>query len=345
MPENPASSNHTDGPRGLLPGTWARRALSIPGVHLGFVLWLGLLPLTLLLLGLTDLLLRRRLGGVRFALFVAVLLSCEVWGVWASAWIWLRHSWGPRYRFLHANGRLQQRWGGLLWRGLTGLYRVKVDLEGAEAGSTGPMLLLVRHASSADTLLPTVFVTVPHGLRLRFVLKQELLWDPCLDVVGQRMPNHFVDRSARTSEERAAERDAVAELARGLGAEEGVVIFPEGTRFSERRRQRRVEEARKAGDTEEIARLERYTHCFPPRPAGVLRVLDAAPEADVVFCAHSGFEEVTRVANLWNGGLVGARVRVRLWRVSRSEVPTEPDERYPWLLDQWDRVEEFVERG
>jgi len=31
------------------------------------------------------------------------------------------------------------------------------------------------------------------------VLKRELLADPCLDIVGNRLPNHFLDRHATDS--------------------------------------------------------------------------------------------------------------------------------------------------
>ena len=34
------------------------------------------------------------------------------------------------------------------------------------------------------------------GLQPRFVLKRELLLDPCLDVVGARIPNYFLDGGA-----------------------------------------------------------------------------------------------------------------------------------------------------
>lgn len=335
----PAPAAHT-----LLPGTWGRRALSLPLLHLATVLWLALLPVHLVLLGTADLLLRRRLGGVRFALFVALVLVAEVAGVWLAGLTWLRHGRDPA-ALLASNTVLQRRWSDALWRGLVALYALEVEVEGAEVVAPGPILLLVRHASTADTLLPAVVAANPHALRLRYVLKRELLWDPCLDIVGQRLPNHFVDRTARTAQEREAERSAVAELARGLGPDEGVIIFPEGTRFSPGRRARRLAAAEEAGDTAEIARIQRYRRCFPPRPAGVFRVHAAAPRADLVFCAHRGFEVATRLPNLWNGRLVGARISLRLWRVPAAEVPLGKEAQRAWLLDQWDAVERYLAEG
>jgi hypothetical protein len=59
-----------------------------------------------------------------------------------------------------------------------------------------PVIVFLRYASVADTLLPAVFLANPNGLKLRYVLKHELLLDPCLDIVGNRLPNSFVQRSA-----------------------------------------------------------------------------------------------------------------------------------------------------
>ena len=77
---------------------------------------------------------------------------------------------------------------------------MRVALEGQEEAQSGPFLLLVRHTSLADTVLAATFLSHPNGIGLRYILKKELLWDPCLDIVGRRLPNHFVDRSGRNTE-------------------------------------------------------------------------------------------------------------------------------------------------
>ena len=55
-----------------------------------------------------------------------------------------------------------------------------------------------------DTVLPVVFFALPTGVRLRYVLKRELLFDPCLDIVGQRLPNYFARRGAGATEQEVA---------------------------------------------------------------------------------------------------------------------------------------------
>ena len=42
--------------------------------------------------------------------------------------------------------------------------------------------MLLRHAGIADTIIPRVFYAIPQQVRLRYVLKKELLMDPCLDL-------------------------------------------------------------------------------------------------------------------------------------------------------------------
>ena len=92
-------------------------------------------------------------------------------------------------------------------------------VEGAELGENGPYHLFIRHASVADTVLAVGFLCAPYRMRLRYVLKHELLWDPCLDIVGLRIPNAFVKRGSGDSE---AEIEKVRALAKDLGPKDGL---------------------------------------------------------------------------------------------------------------------------
>ena len=66
----------------------------------------------------------------------------------------------------------------------------------------GPVIVMIRHASILDNLLPSVFVAWPHKVRLRYLLKRELLSDPGLDIGGKRLPNYFVRRGTGAEIER-----------------------------------------------------------------------------------------------------------------------------------------------
>ena len=111
--------------------------------------------------------------------------------------------------------------------------------------------MLARHGSQGDALL-VASILATAGLRPRFVLKRQLLWDPCLDVVGHRIPNYFVDRDSTDNQ---TELGNIRQLASDLEDDEAVVIFPEGTRYSDAKRE-------KAIDLLGIAAPERVASCL-----------------------------------------------------------------------------------
>jgi 1-acyl-sn-glycerol-3-phosphate acyltransferase len=194
----------------------------------------------------------------------------------------------------------------------------------------------MRHASILDTLLPSVCVQGPTQWRVRYILKQELLFDPCLDIVGNALPNYFVDRTG----DRQREFEGIRDLVKDLG-DDGVLIYPEGTRFSEERLAR----ARKRvlGQAPELApAAESLTHVLPPHPGGVLALLDALPEVDCAFFAHRGLEGLQTVKEVLSGAVIGSRVRGKIWRVRRAEIPATDAERIRWLYEQWSLVDAFV---
>ena len=82
---------------------------------------------------------------------------------------------------------------------------------------------------------------------------------------------------------------------------------------------------------------------LPPRRGGVLALLDAAPEADVVLLAHTGLEEAARLGDLWRGSLVGGTIDVEMWRIRRARIPADAAGREAWLRDCWRRVDHWVE--
>jgi 1-acyl-sn-glycerol-3-phosphate acyltransferase len=316
---------------------WTRRTLTIPLFAVLAIVIVGGLPLWLAVALVVDVARRSPWVATRCVLFFALYLLCEVAGILASLALWRPGALGAHG--LDRHYRLQQWWAGALFEGGKRIFDFDLTVEGEEEVGRGPVLVLIRHASTADTPLPVVLLNVRHGLRMRYVLKRELLWDPCLDLVGHRLPNVFVRRGSGDSQREAAR---VAGLARDLGSRDGVLIYPEGTRFSPAKRQRALAAISERGELERLARVTTLRHVLPPRPAGVLALLDAAPAADVLVIAHTGFEESSRFTNFWNGALVGQRIRVRLWRVPRRQIPETMDARVAWLDDQWARIDDWI---
>lgn len=312
----------------------ARRLITIPA-FLGATALVTLTLPALLLIALAMRFFGPTRGALATLLFIAGYLWCETIGIMTSGYIWLRHR--ELGAFLTANYRLQCWWANALKVIAERLFRLHFEVSGEEALGGQPALVLPRHASIADTVIPMVFYAIPRKIRLRYVLKNELLIDPCLDIVGNRLPNLFVDRGGQDSE-RA--RQGVALLMEGLGPEEGVLIYPEGTRFSHAKRaalQSRYRESAEMSD-----QLQRWEILLPPRLGGTMAMLIHNPGRDLLFCGHSGFEGSSHFSNLINGSWVGARIRIHFWRIPFAELPRERDAAIRFLFQQWDRMQDTV---
>ena len=318
-----------------------RRLRTIPALVAGFLLVTALLPLLLVALLAYDagraLRGRGRFSAVRLLLFGWVYLAVEMVGVTAMFLFWLVSGFGrARRRHVALTYGLQAWWAATLLGAMRFLFRVGLDVEGDESIAPGPFVLMMRHASLVDTLLPTVLVLRRHRIRLRYVLKRELLWDPALDLAGNVLPNYFLDRA---SGDAAAEVDRVRSLGVGLGESDGVLIYPEGTRFTPERRERIIAILRQRLP-HLVERAEALRGVLAPRLAGVLALLEAG--TDVVVCAHVGLDGLSHVRRVWRGGLVGITVKVAFWRVRAAEIPAGEAARVDWLFAQWRRVDDWV---
>lgn len=317
-----------------------RRAVTIPVVTLGFLVSLALLPLLLVVAVLVDGLRaagRRSWASVRLVLFGVGYLGTETLGLVMLLGVWLSSLGRPDVRAART-WPVQRLYTAMHFASVKTLFNLRFVLEGAELATPGPVLVLVRHASIVDTLVPAVFLANVHRTRLRYVLKKELLVDPCLDVAGHWIPNHFVTRDGADS---AREVAAVRALKAGVGPDEGVLLYPEGTRFTEAKQRRAREKL--AGDAEALARAQRLRHLLPPKPGGVLALLDAAPACDVLFIGHHGLEGFARIADIWRGALVGRTVKVRFWREPAASIPTDDEARLAWLAAHWQRLDDWLD--
>lgn len=323
---------------------YARRLVTIPLYLALTVLATALVPLLTPLCWLVSLA-RGSRGALRSFLFVVAYLWCESIGIAVSFWLWLRHglptrmSRDRRLRFFDANFALQCWWASALKAAAQRLFSLRFVVEGSEALDGAPVIMLPRHASIADTIIPMVFYAIPKQIRLRYVLKRELLFDPCLDIVGNRLPNCFVARSGVDAQ---ADIDRVSALARDLGANEGFLIYPEGTRFSAQRRRRVLDGLASRVSAADLQRMRGWTELLPPRPGGAMALIDAAPNLDLAFCAHTGFEGASHFSTLINGSWIGAEIRIRFWRIDRRDIPADAATRRAFLFTQWDRMQETV---
>ena len=322
---------------------WGRRAATVPMYLSLGALSVTLLPATMSLALATDTVRRTgHLVTVRCTLGLTLYFVCEAVGIVASFGLWVVNGLWPGAtvdRVVTWNLLLQRVWARTLFTGATRLFGMRAEATGEEAVRRGPLFLFSRHASTLDTLLPAVFASQPYTLRLGHVMKRVLLWDPCLDIVGQRTRNAFVRRG---SGERDKEIELLRRLAIAVGERDGVLLFPEGTRFSQAKRERALTHLADTKQFARLARMRRLYHVLPPRRGGALALLETRPDVDVAFLAHVGFEGTASLNDIWSGKLIGRTIRLCFWRVPSAEIPRTAEERMEWLDAQWERVDAWT---
>lgn len=318
----------------MLSSRVSRRLVSIPVVILlAMFAWL-LLPLALV----ADLLTApRRMPATRLTLMGWGYAIFETVGVVRSFGLWLRFAGNVASpRSLERHHQLQRWWASAI----VGVAERTVGLRFAgpdPALPDGPVIVLARHSSMADAILPAYLIGVQADRRIRYVLKHELLVDPCLDIVGNRLPNHFIDR-ADTDEHQLA-------VLRGLAAgdhDDALVIFPEGT-FALPEKQLRAVHHLERHDPERASRAKALRHTLLPRPTGTLALLEAAPDADVLVLAHTGLEGAAYARGVWRSVPLRSPVVVRPELHPRATVPEDRAGRIDWLDRTWAEVDDWIE--
>jgi 1-acyl-sn-glycerol-3-phosphate acyltransferase len=318
-------------------GTASRRAISIPGIAAAAVVLTASLPLWVTLTLVADLVRGRwRFPLARLGLFATGWAWLETAGVATAAVLWIT----GRRRDQRAHYALQRWWAANLMRVLQATTGMRVAASDVGALTPGPAVVLCRHASLADSLVSAWVITTLAGQRPRYVLKRELLADPCLDLVGHRLPNHFLDRDAADS---SVELDALTQLAAGMGSNDVAVIFPEGTRSTADKRKRALERIAER-DPSRLHRVSGLRHLLPVRPAGSAALIAGCPTADVVIAWHVGFDGLDTF-----GGIVRHLAKTpqpivfAAERIVRDRVPSEAAAFTAWLDEQWQHADDEVD--
>ena len=311
-----------------MPGTLRRRIVSIPVLFLVAAILTATIPVWFVVAGAADLVRgRTRLPTVRLLAFGVCWAWLEVCGVIAAFGLWCV----GRAHASRSQYALQRWWAARLMSALRATTGIAIEAADASALSPGPTIMLCRHASLADSLVSAWVVTSQARMNPRYVLKRELLVDPCLDIVGNRLPNHFLDRGADDS---SAELAALRELAAGLQADEVAIIFPEGTRAAGHKRERAITKIGER-DPARAAKLGELQHLLPPRPSGAAALLEGCPTADVVIAWHVGFDGLDTFGGILRHLSRRPRpVRFHAIRIAREQGPSG-DGFTAWLDDQW----------
>ena len=331
-----------------VPPRWVRRPLSLVLLAVLLALVLALLPLLVVGAALLSVVLPGRWRVLRLLGFTLVYLLLEWGALLAALALWIASGFGLRLHapaFQRAHYVLLRQVLEELVTAARLLFHLELDTDGVSwsplddgvPGSTNAMVVLARHAGPGDSLLLVeTLMDRDHLRRPRIVLKDVLQWDPLLDVLLHRLPAVFV----APGRDDVAER--IADLSRGLGEEDALLIFPEGGNFSEGRRRKAIDRLLGKGMVDQAVRAGQMRHVLPPRPGGVTAALTAAPHADVVLVAHAGLEHLSTLADLWDGLPMDSAVRLRWWFVPAAEVPRDDQALEDWLYDHWAELDRWL---
>ena len=346
----------------MLP-TWVRRILLAPLVIVAALVMLVLTPLWLLVaLALTSLVPGRfRLPRVLW--LVTVYLLWDAMLVIALFALWIASGFGYALRrpgFVTAHYRLGAWALRLLFWIFGGVLRLTITTTGSDdaAPATGraafealfapgtPLVVASRHGGPGDSFILIHTLLNEVARRPRIVLKYTLQWDPAIDILLHRIPARFIVPSGFGAGRKgggASVEAALRDLATGLGPEDAFVIFPEGGQVSPKRRRSRIKRLRDAGREAMAERAEAMTHVMAPQPGGMNAALDASPDADVVFIAHTGLERLHTLRDIWRELPMDKGITMRAWRVPRSEIPDDLDARAAWLFDWFARIDGWID--
>lgn len=324
-----------DGPR----SDRRRRRVKAIAVELVAIAVLSLLlPFLLAAAALSDLARRNRFVGVRLVLVLWCFLAGELRGVavlLAANARALGRDTNARRRAVY---RARQQWTGGHLDAITRLFGLSWEIEDLDVVAPGPALIFARHASIIDNALPDAVIGRTHGMGLRFVIKRELQVLPTIDIGGRWVPTNFVRRGTGDT---AKELVDLRKLAVALEPEEGVLIYPEGTRWTPEKLARAKELlAERAPAIAPLAHGLR--NLLPPRLGGPLALLEAGRGTDVVFCGHVGFDGYETVGDIYGGDLVGSTIRVKFWRHPAATVPNDREELTAWLYARWQELDDWV---
>ncbi|WP_027659411.1 1-acyl-sn-glycerol-3-phosphate acyltransferase [Salinispora fenicalii] len=331
-----------------LPPRWLRRLLLAPGVVVLAVIVVTTVPVWALLALAASPFVPGRLRPLRLLWIGLVYLVWDAAALIALFLLWVASGFGWRVRspaFEQTHYRLAGWFlRALFWQARWTL-RLSIEVAGADPDTAlagRPELVLCRHAGPGDSFILIHALVNWFRREPRIVLKHTLQWDPAIDVLLNRLPNRFL---APGPDGRATLTAQIGQLAAGLDDDSAFVLFPEGGNFTPKRRLRAIARLRELGHELMASRAERMRHVLAPQPGGLLAALDAAPDAGVIFVAHTGLDRMLTIADVWRELPMDKRIVMRFWSVPPEEVPVGTQARIDWLFDWWGRMDVWIAKN
>ena len=280
--------------------------------------------------------------ATRTLVFVFWYLACEIAGVLSALIVRIAGAASPHEaRNLERNHALARSWLEVVGRLSLATFGVRVRLDDdAPTFGDRPLVVISRRVSRCDALLAAMVVSAPLGIHWHHILGRELRWRPFVDIVGGRLPNVFVRRESSLG---ARDLARIAAVARSLGPGDAILVHAERERFSAARKARAVSRLREQGRDRAAREATWLRHLMPPRTDILDAILEAAPDADVVFLAHTGLEATTSFVRVLRGGLAGKTIHARRKVVSWLDVPQGREARHAWIMKRWREMDEYID--
>ena len=338
----------------MLPPTLVRRLVLAPLIVAIAVVFLVLSPFLALAALVSGLAARSRAGhmrSLRLVGFAAIWFIAETAALLVLLGLWVVSGFGGRLSTEPYQSRHYAvvRWFlDTLYNAAEKTYGLRVEVDEPEltaaeriARLARPVIVLCRHAGPGDSFLLIHQLLSVYGRRPRVVMKAALQLDPSLDVAGNRLPNVFISHN-KTGENIFTEQ--IQRLARGLDHTGALVIFPEGANWTPGRWRRGIRRLEHQGRDDLAARAREMPNLLPPRPGGTLAAIAACPQADVIFVAHAGLDNIISVGDVWRNFPIDQVIRAKWWRVPVDQVPRSVghEAQVQWLYDWWERIDSWI---
>lgn len=313
-------------------------------------------PLVLLGIAFRPILPRRCQACVRLMIAsVTYLAIFDVGALVGCAGLWIASRFGrdsdtPRFRdrYVRLNRSLiKAHCSTSLWLGGSrldfGRGRIGPERIGhgriAPRRSGHPTLVLPLHVGAFNTTFVPYLVGEFLDRPCRLVVRDTLAIDPAARILWRRTGTIFIPCRSRR---KATSIGLIEELCRSARPDEVIVLFPEGTSFTPRRRDRAIAALRRNHRDWEVERALRMTNVLPPRVAGAAAAFTSAPTANVCFLAHNGIAPVATTEFDAMFPTDHERVGARCWSVPAGDIPTDPELRARWLYGWWSRIDAWI---
>lgn len=199
-----------------------------------------------------------------------------------------------------------------------------------------PILVLARHAGPGASFALVHVLLSRYHRDVHVVLKDTLRFDPAIDLLLTRTGCTWIPSRQHGS------ADLVEQAAAGLHGRTALLLFPEGADWTPARHLAAVAKLRRRGLFREARQALRMPHVLPPRPAGTLAALRAAPNAPVLIFTHTGQDDLLDATAAWDALPLGQPLQMIWWCPPERPEQDDIDAVDAWLQDIWTNIEAWI---